>query len=139
MLLMKGLRMDSIGDSGDGWDEDGEADGALGGLEATNNYGGEDVEEEEEGFMSDGWAEQGVPARGEPYPACNHDGKVLMTTLSAHNPLGYPASSPKSFTMAMWEELQLRMFEASSSKSSPAAILTRWRVLESVCTIGTRS
>jgi hypothetical protein len=89
--------------------------------------------------VDDERAERGAAARGEPYPARNHDSMALMITLSVHNPSGYPASSPKNVTMAMWEEPQLRMFEAASSKSSPAAILTRWRVLELVCTIRTSS
>jgi hypothetical protein len=126
-------------DSNDDWDEGDEAEGSLGGLEATNNYGGEEVEKEEEKFIGDGWAERDAAARGEPYPAPNHDSRALMITLSAQNSSVYPTSFPKIVEIVAWYEPQLGVFEAARSNSSPTATWMRWRDFETGCTTGTRS
>jgi hypothetical protein len=81
----------------------------------------------------------GAAVRGEPYPARNHDTRVLIISFPVQNSSEYPASSPKNVAMVVWEEPQLEVFEAAKSNSSPVATLTRCRVFEAVGAIGTRS
>jgi hypothetical protein len=125
-------------DSGNGWDEDERAGVSLVDLEGIRTYSGQEVEEEEENVMGDGLAERGAAAQGELYLARDHDSRALMITLSVESPSGYSASFLKNVAMVVWEEPQLVVFETAKSNSSPTATLTRWRVFEVVCTIGTR-